>query len=65
MHTIFISSENSKTSDPFILHLEDKIDLKISNIYVALSNLRIYSTWKKIKTINLSCHEQHGMKNLN
>ena len=67
MHTIFINSENSKTSDPhrLLLHLEDKIDLKISNIYVALSNLRIYSTWKKIKTINLSCHEQHGMKKLN
>ena len=51
MDTIFINSENTKTSDRYrlLLHLTDKINLKRSVKYVALSNLRIYYTWKKIK----------------
>ena len=51
MDIIFINSENSKTSDPYILllNLTDKINLKRSDKYVALSNLRIYYTWKNIK----------------
>ena len=48
MDTIFMKSENCKKSDPYILllNLSDKINLKRINKYVALSNLRIYYTWK-------------------
>ena len=51
MDTIFMNSENSKISDPhrLLLNLLDKIDLKGSDRYVALSNLSIYYTWKNIK----------------
>ena len=44
MDTIFMNSENSKTSDPhrLLLNLLDKINLKRSNKYVPLSNLSIY-----------------------
>ena len=50
MDTIFMSSENSKTSDPYrlLFNLTDKITLKRSDKYVALSNLSIYYTWKSI-----------------
>ena len=46
-----MNSENSKTSDPhrLLLNLLDKINLKRSDKYVALSNLSIYYTWKNIK----------------
>ena len=59
MDTIFMNSENSKTSEPhlLILKLTNKLDLRISEIVIALSNLSIYYTWKNIKahtiTINL------------
>ena len=51
MDTIFMNSENSKTSDPHrqLLNLLDKINTKRSHKYVALSNLSIYNTWKNIK----------------
>ena len=41
-----MTSKNSKTSDShrLILNLSDKINLKRSDKYVALSNLRIYYT---------------------
>ena len=50
MDTIFMNSENSKTSDPhrLLLNLTDRINLKKSDKYVTLSNLSIYYTWKKI-----------------
>ena len=43
MDTIFINSGNSKTSDPqrLLLNLSDKINLKRSDKFVALSNLSI------------------------
>ena len=46
MDTIFMNSENSKTSDShrLLLNLSDKINLKRSDKYVALSNLSIYYT---------------------
>ena len=46
-----MNSRNSKTSDPhrLLLNLSDKINLKRSDKYVALSNLSIYYTWKNIK----------------
>ena len=39
-----MDSENSKTSDPhrLLVNLADKINLKRSDKYVALSNLSIY-----------------------
>ena len=51
-----MSSENNKTSNRhrLLLHLLDKISLKRSNKYVALSNLRIYYTWKSIKSIKVT-----------
>ena len=47
MDTIFMNSENSKTSDPYrlLLNLSGKIVLKRKNRFVALSNLDIYYTW--------------------
>ena len=53
MDTIFMNSGNSKTSDPhrLLLNLSDKINLKRSDKYVALSNLMIYYTWKNLKNI--------------
>ena len=46
MDTIFMNSENDKTRDPhrLLLNLSDKINLKRSDKYVALSNLSIYYT---------------------
>ena len=51
MDTMFMNSENSKTFDlhRLLLNLLDKINLKGSNKYVALSNLSVYYTWKNIK----------------
>ena len=51
MNTIFMNSENSKTSDPdrLLLNLTDKINLGRKDKYIALSNLCIYYTWKNIK----------------
>ena len=51
MDTIFMNSENSKAPDPhrLLLDLLDKIDLRRSDNYVALSNLSIYYASKNIK----------------
>ena len=51
MNTIFINSKNNKTSDlqRLLINLTDKINLKRSDKYVALSSLSMYYTWKKIK----------------
>ena len=71
MTTIFINSENSKTSDlqRLLLNVTDKIDQRRKDKYIASSNLRIYYTWKNIKShtriINLKYQLQHRMKNLN
>ena len=52
MDTIFINSENSKTSEPrvLILNLTDKLDFKRGEKSVTLSNLSIYYTWKNRKS---------------
>ena len=52
MDTVFMNSENSKTSEPYILKLKltDKLDLRIGEKVIALSNLSIYFTWKNIKS---------------
>ena len=55
MDSIFINSENSKTSKPhvLILKLTDKLDLRRGEKSTALSSLSIYNTWKNIK---ISCN---------
>ena len=52
MDTIFMNSENSKTSEyhVLVLKLADKLDLRRGKKSVALSNLSIYYTWKNIKS---------------
>ena len=52
METIFVNSENSKTSEPhkFRLDLTDKLNLKYPKKNMALVNLSIYYTWKNIKS---------------
>ena len=44
MDTILMTSENSKTSEPHVLILKliDKLDLKMDEKNIALSNLSIY-----------------------
>ena len=51
MDTIFMNSENSKTSDShkLLFNLTDKIDLRRKDKYIALSNISIYYIWKNIK----------------
>ena len=52
MDTIFMNSENSKTSKlhVLILKLTNKLDLRIGEKIIVLSNLSIYYTWKNIKS---------------
>ena len=52
METIFISTENGKTSEPhrFKLNLTDKLNVKNPNKGMALVNFSIYYTWKNIKS---------------
>ena len=52
MDTIFMNSENSKTSEPciLILKLTDKLYLRRGEKIIASSNLCIYYTWKNIKS---------------
>ena len=47
-----MNSKNSKTSKPHILKLQlaDKLDLRIGEKVIALTNLSIYYTWKNIKS---------------
>ena len=51
MGTIFMNSENSRTSEYHVLVLKpvDKLGLRRSQKSVALSNLSIFYTWKNIK----------------
>ena len=51
MNTIFINSENSKTSKAHILMLKltNELDLRMGEKIIALSNLSIYYAWKNIK----------------
>lgn len=62
-------SENSKIGDPhrLILNLTDKMNLKRSDRYVALSKLSIYHIWRTIKKLhkNNEYGIQSGMINMN
>ena len=51
MDTIFMKSENSKTSEPHVLVLKftNKLDLRIGEKIIVLSNISIYYTWRNIK----------------
>ena len=42
-----MNSKNSKTYDPYklLINLADKMNVKRSDKYVALSNLSMYYTW--------------------
>ena len=46
-----MKSKNIKTSDPhrLLLNLADKTNLKRSDKFVPLLNLKIFYTWKNIK----------------
>ena len=50
MDTIFMNSENSKTTKPHVLILKhtNKLDLRLDEKVIALSNLSIYYTWTNI-----------------
>ena len=52
MDTTFMNLENSKTSKPHILKLKltGKLDSKLGEKVIALSNLSICYTWKNIKS---------------
>ena len=47
-----MTSENSKTSKPYVLTLKltNKLDLRLGEKVIALSNLIIYYIWKNIKS---------------
>ena len=53
MDAIFMNSQNSETSEPYILILKltNKLDLRGGEENGALSKLSIYYTWKKIKML--------------
>ena len=52
MDTIFMNSENRKTSkqNVLVLKLTDELDLRFGEKVIVLSNVSIYYTWKNIKT---------------
>ena len=52
MDTIFMNSENSRTSEYYVLVLKlaDTLGLRRGQKSVALSSLSIYYTWKNIKS---------------
>ena len=52
METIFMNTENSKTSQSnrFVYNFTDKLNLKNPNKNIVLANLSIYYTWKNIKS---------------
>ena len=70
MDTIFMNSEYSKTSEPYVLILKvtDKLDLRIGEKSITLPNLSIYYSWKNIKSSynnnKFKYQLQHGMINL-
>ena len=71
MDTIFMNSENSKIPEQqvLILKLTNKLNLRIGEKIIALSNLSIYYTWKNIKSSynsnKFKISAQHGMISLN
>ena len=66
MNTIFMNSENSRTSEyhALTLKLTDKLDLRRGQKTVALSNLSIYYTWKNVKSSYNNNKFKISVKNL-
>ena len=62
-----MNSNNSGISDPhrLLLSLTDKVNLKRSNKYIALSNLSIYYSWKTIQMSYKSNKFKKSVPNLN
>ena len=62
-----MNSENSKTSKPQVLTLKltSKLDLRLGEKVIVLSNLSIYYTWRNIKNSYNNNKFKHGMMNLN
>ena len=52
MNTIFMNSKTSKTAKPHVLKLKltNKLDLRIVEMAIALSNLGICYIWRNIKS---------------
>ena len=52
MDTVFMNSENNKTSKPHVLTLKltDKLDWRRGEKSIVLSNINIYYTWKNKKS---------------
>ena len=51
MNTIFMNSENSKTSDPYYLIFQIRQNQIWSNKYIASSRYNFCYTWKNIKKV--------------
>ena len=70
METFFMETKNSKTNEPnrSKYDLIDKLDLRNPNKNMALANLSIYYTWKKLnqstKIISLKYQRLLGTKRL-
>ena len=71
MDTLFMNSSNSKICDTLGLlpNILDKINLKRSDKYAALSNISIYYIWKKVKKSyknnKFKYQLRHGIRTLN
>ena len=52
METIFINRENGKTNETksFRYNFTNKLNLKNPNTNIAVANLSIYYTWKKVRS---------------
>ena len=63
MNTIFINSKNSKKFHPrrVLLTLTDKIDLRIKDRYIALSNLSIYYSWQNLEKLITKIHLKYHL----
>ena len=66
-----MNSENNKTLKPHLLtlNLTNKLDLRLGEKVIALSNLSIYFTWKNMKSSynnnRFTISAPNGMINLN
>ena len=58
-----MSYENNKTSDARILDLSNKINLKRTDKYIALSNLSIYYTCENIKKSSKIVNSKYQLQN--
>ena len=52
MDTIFMNSENNETfkQNVLLVKLTNKLDLRLGEKVIALSNVSIYYTWKNMKS---------------